>query len=96
MDTPIINLSQALAARTSRRGLLGRTGQFLTALVGGSALLALLAEPAAACSCANPCYHWSDCGCSPKLARHYDCPGCSMVFCSFIRCTNFACGLQTG
>ena len=99
MAQMVNSLASALAARTSRRGMLGRTGQMLLGLVGGSALMALMAgtsdaqqqeRKALSCSCSNPCLHWSTC-CGARHGRVYDCPSCSNYFCSYLQCTNLAC-----
>ena len=56
--TRLVNsVATGIAKRTSRRGFLGRSGQLFIGLVGGSALLSLMAGPAGAvadCSCTNP------------------------------------------
>jgi hypothetical protein len=91
-----------LAKRTSRRGFLGRSGRLLVGLVGGSALVGLMAPTAqAACSCPSPCLHWwtCDCGTSPyadrkRKRKHYDCPVCStsrFYECSYTVCTSIYC-----
>jgi hypothetical protein len=98
--TRIVNsVATGIAKRTSRRGFLGRSGQLFFGLVGGSALLGLMAGPAGAtadCSCANPCYCWTDCICGgtpPRIAKIYDCYVCGPnAICTFFRCTNLTCG----
>ena len=96
----IVNsVATGIAKRTSRRGFLGRSGQLFLGLVGGSALLGLMAGPAGAtadCSCTDPCYCWTDCVCGgtpPRIGKLYDCYVCGpRAICTFVRCTNLTCG----
>jgi hypothetical protein len=97
MNKLVTSAATGIAQRTSRRGFLGRTGQLLLGVVGGSTLLALMTGVAqgAGCSCANPCFHWTTCGCGtpPRLKKHYDCPdhSCSDPRCTYSVCTGIAC-----
>ena len=102
--TRLVNsVATGIAKRTSRRGFLGRSGQLFLGLVGGSALLGLMAGPAQAmadCSCSNPCYCWTDCVCGTnpmRIAKMYDCPVCGQfAMCAFPRCTNLTCSFAQG
>jgi hypothetical protein len=90
-----------LANRVSRRSFLGRSGQMLLGVVGGSALYMLMAGNANAaataqltCSCSSPCLHWGSCTCSgsTRMRNHYMCDGCyPQARCEFTRCTNIPC-----
>lgn len=102
MSKSLAMAATGLANRTSRRGFLGRAGQLLLGVVGGSALMALMAGTAKAetdgilgCpDCPNPCLHWGTCTCSSntRMRNHYDCPACQpKPACNFTTCTNFAC-----
>lgn len=104
MTRLVTTAATGLASRTSRRGFLGRGGQLLLGVVGGSALLALMAGTAQAadagtlsCSCSDPCLHWSTCACGTpaRIKNHYDCYAggvCSGTFqCTYSRCTNYPC-----
>lgn len=99
MTKVVTTAASGLAKRTSRRGFLGKSGHFLLALVGGSALMALMAGTAQAaeqrtnlfCTCSNPCYHWSTC-CATKVRKHYECPVCGPNHtCEYTICTQLAC-----
>jgi hypothetical protein len=98
--TRVVNaVATGIAKRTSRRGFLGRSGTLFLGLVGGSALLGLMAGPADAtadCTCSNPCYHWNACICGSnpvRIGKIYDCPVCGPnAICTFFRCTNLTCG----
>ena len=102
MTRLITGAASMLAERTSRRGFLARCGQMMLALVGGSALLALMAGPAAAetqgrCRCQNPCLAWMTCSCSGDWGRgrtleyHWHCPSCGEYQCEYYRCTTRRC-----
>jgi hypothetical protein len=83
MEKILVNAASGLAKRTSRRGFLGRGGQLLLGVVGGSALLGLMAGEAQATHRCHKwrvnndcCLHWYACICSngKVKAKIYDCP----------------------
>ena len=106
MTKLITTAASGLARRTSRRGFLGRTARLMIGVVGGSALLSLMASPAMAegtsrtvrggCACRNPCLAWATCSCGPDGARtldfHWHCPGCGNYRCEYYRCSTRRCG----
>ena len=98
MNKLVTSAATGIAQRTSRRSFLGRTGQLLLGVVGGSTLLTLMsgvAQAATACSCSNPCFCWTTCSCGTpaRLRKHYDCPykSCSDYRCTYSVCTGIAC-----
>jgi hypothetical protein len=99
MSRAVVNAATGIARRTSRRGFLGRTGQLLLGVVGGSTLLGLMTGTAQAAGCPGftCCLHWYTCDCStPYLGhwrrKHYDCP-CNHVnpLCQYTVCTQTFC-----
>ena len=102
MSRAVVNMSTSIARRTSRRGFLGRTGQVLLGVVGGSTLLGLMsgtayAGPSDCPGYTNCCFHWYTCDCSTPYAghwlrKHYDCPTCGLhVMCQYTVCTQTFC-----
>jgi hypothetical protein len=101
MSRTVVNAATGIAKRTSRRGFLGRTGQLLLGVVGGSTLLTLMSGTAHATIQGCPgwgdcCFHWYTCDCSSPYAghwrrKHYDCPTCNRVECQFTVCTQTFC-----
>jgi hypothetical protein len=99
MSKAVADAATGIAKRTSRRGFLGRTGQVLLGIVGGSTLFALMTGTAqAGCPGYNCCLHWYTCDCStPYLGhwrrKHYDCP-CRRdppPLCQYTVCTQTFC-----
>jgi len=73
------------------------------AVVGGSALLTLMAHPAAAqrrCRCERPCPAWMTCGCGGErggnLEIHWHCPSCGDYRCEYYQCTDRRCRWSPG
>jgi hypothetical protein len=100
MSRTVVNAATGIAKRTSRRGFLGRTGQVLLGVVGGSTLLGLMSGTAQAAGCGgytDCCFHWTTCDCSTPYAghwlrKHYDCPTCGFhVQCQYTVCTQTFC-----
>lgn len=73
MDKWTEQLSTGLAARTSRRGVIGRTGRALAvvgaAVAGGAKLEAVYATHTTCHSCDTACWEFGVCGCTDGVGR---------------------------
>jgi hypothetical protein len=95
MTDIVLKTAAGLAKRTSRSDLLARGGKLALGVVGGSALVAIMAETALAncANCDNPpgCLAQVDCSCAPYYRFYYVCPNCSLRTCAYSTCTNLGC-----